>query len=138
MAESPEATEKEALDFLLTGEVADSDDTEQKKEEKKKNDSDEREEIERQGTGGILSPVGDPLGRCLHKALEPLGIVVSAVTQPLTDGLGSVTKPVLSPLLGTDEEKEEFYEGIIGRDAAEELFGPRRKDSEDEQSDRSE
>ncbi|KAL2356279.1 hypothetical protein BJ546DRAFT_830066, partial [Cryomyces antarcticus] len=60
---------------------------------------------------GLLSPVGDPLGRGLHKALEPLGIVVSAVTQPLTDGLGSVTKPVLSPFLGTDEEKEEFYEG---------------------------
>ncbi|KAH4199524.1 hypothetical protein HBI56_045240 [Parastagonospora nodorum] len=65
-----------------------------------------------QGTGGLLSMVGDPAGKVLNTALRPIGAPLEkGVTGPLGNALGGGTRGVLGPLLGSEEERMEVVGG---------------------------
>ncbi|KAF2274760.1 uncharacterized protein EI97DRAFT_99369 [Westerdykella ornata] len=69
------------------------------------------EEEQQKGTGGLLSTVGDPIGKVLNTGLRPVGAPLEKVTKPLGDAVGGTTKPALGPLMGTKEERMEIIGG---------------------------
>jgi len=89
------------------------------------------EESEQKGTGGLLSNIGDPIGRfpapststlkitdqalyigsTLNTALRPVGAPLEKVTGSLGNAVGGVTKPALGPLMGNKEERMEVVGG---------------------------
>ncbi|KAF1980415.1 hypothetical protein BU23DRAFT_548564 [Bimuria novae-zelandiae CBS 107.79] len=75
------------------------------------NQEKEEEQEENKGSGGLLSPIGDPPGKALNTGLRPLGAPLEKVTGPLGDALGGGTRGVLGPLLGTKEERSELLGG---------------------------
>ncbi|KAF4554904.1 Hypothetical protein D9617_3g019730 [Elsinoe fawcettii] len=68
--------------------------------------------------GGVLSFVGDPLGKGLEKGLSPIGAGVGKVTGPVADGASQITKPVMGSLgmedRGEAKEREQSKEERIG------------------------
>ncbi|KAF2845678.1 hypothetical protein T440DRAFT_373666, partial [Plenodomus tracheiphilus IPT5] len=73
---------------------------------------DGQEEDADQGTGGLLSKIGDPAGNVLGTALRPLGAPLEkGLTGPLGSALGGTTRSALGPLLGTQDEKSELLGG---------------------------
>ena len=65
-----------------------------------------------QGSGGLLSKIGDPAGKVLGTALRPIGAPLEkGVTGPLGNALGNVTRPTLGPLMGEEHEKAEVLGG---------------------------
>ncbi|KAF2749871.1 hypothetical protein M011DRAFT_280515 [Sporormia fimetaria CBS 119925] len=67
-------------------------------------------EEEQQGTGGLLSGIGDPLA--LGKGLRPIGKPVEkVVSEPLGKGLGGTTRGALGPLVGQQHERSEVLGG---------------------------
>ncbi|KAF2120172.1 hypothetical protein BDV96DRAFT_566808 [Lophiotrema nucula] len=73
--------------------------------------SEDQEEEKSSGTGGLLSPLGDPLGKALNTGLRPLGAPLEKVTGPLGNAVGGSTRGAVAPLLG---EKKERMEAIGG------------------------
>lgn len=95
--------------------------------------NDEGEEQEKKGTGGLLSPIGDPLGtfsifyklpnpcltfslttttgKGLETGLKPVGYGLGKVTEPLGNAVGGLTRGALGPLLGNDDERMEVVGG---------------------------
>ncbi|KAF2469851.1 uncharacterized protein BDR25DRAFT_304255 [Lindgomyces ingoldianus] len=69
------------------------------------------EEEEQKGTGGLLSGIGDPLGKGLNTVLRPIGAPLEKVTQPLGNALGGATRGALGPLMGEKEERMEIVGG---------------------------
>ncbi|KAF1995623.1 hypothetical protein P154DRAFT_623862 [Amniculicola lignicola CBS 123094] len=69
------------------------------------------EEPEQKGTGGLLSPLGDPLGSALETSLSPLGAGLSKITGPVGNALGGTTRGALGPLMGEKDEKMEVVGG---------------------------
>ncbi|KAK5116148.1 hypothetical protein LTR62_008474 [Meristemomyces frigidus] len=74
-------------------------------------------------TPGLLSPLGDPLGLVLNKALLPLGHVVGAVGKPNGDALLAVQQDAKEKMGGVSEEEEEKEAGREKREG--ELGGKR-------------
>ncbi|KAF2452860.1 hypothetical protein BDY21DRAFT_367420 [Lineolata rhizophorae] len=70
-----------------------------------------KKEDQDQGTGGFLSPLGDPLGNALGAGLRPIGATVETITKPVRDGVGNITKPALGPATGAKEDKMEVLGG---------------------------
>ena len=65
-----------------------------------------------QGSGGLLSAIGDPAGKVLGTVLRPVGAPLEkGVTGPLGNALGGVTRPTLGPLMGEEHEKAEVLGG---------------------------
>jgi hypothetical protein len=64
--------------------------------------------------GGLLSPLGDPLGKALNTGLSPLGSVVGGVTSPLAEGASKVTKPAVGALGLGGQKKEDESKGPGG------------------------
>ncbi|ORY16484.1 hypothetical protein BCR34DRAFT_531734 [Clohesyomyces aquaticus] len=73
--------------------------------------SEEGQEEEKGGTGGLLSPIGDPLGKGLGTVLRPIGAPLEKVTGPLGNALGGTTRGALGPLMGEENEKSELLGG---------------------------
>jgi len=71
----------------------------------------ENQEEEQKGTGGLLSPLLDPVGNVLGKGLRPIGAPLEYVTKPLGNAVGGITKPALGPLAGEKEERAEAIGG---------------------------
>jgi hypothetical protein len=93
----------------------------------------EEGEPEKKGTGGLLSPIGDPLGtfsipldflslcltysltnnpgKGLETGLKPVGAGLGKITEPLGNALGGATRGALGPLLGNDDERMEIVGG---------------------------
>jgi hypothetical protein len=91
------------------------------------------EQEEKKGSGGLLSTIGDPIGRSsapptchsppspyltcvkgnvLGTALRPVGAPLEkGLTGPLGNALGGTTRPALGPLLGHEDEKSELLGG---------------------------
>lgn len=69
------------------------------------------EEKKNTGTGGLLSGIGDPIGKVLNTGLRPLGAPLEKVTQPLGKAVGGTTRGALGPLLGEDHERMEAVGG---------------------------
>jgi hypothetical protein len=60
---------------------------------------------------GLLSTIGDPLGKGLEKGLSPVGAALSPVTNTLSKTVGGITKPALGPVVGAKEDKSEVLGG---------------------------
>ncbi|KAF2683777.1 hypothetical protein K458DRAFT_304367 [Lentithecium fluviatile CBS 122367] len=73
--------------------------------------NEEPQEEEKKGSGGLLAPLGDPLGKALNTGLRPIGAPLEKVTGPLGNALGGTTRGALGPLLGKKEEKSELLGG---------------------------
>ncbi|KAF2247132.1 hypothetical protein BU26DRAFT_342652 [Trematosphaeria pertusa] len=71
---------------------------------------DEQQE-ENKGSGGLLAPLGDPVGKVLNTGLRPLGAPLEKVTQPLGNAIGGTTRGALGPLLGEKDERMEVIGG---------------------------
>ncbi|KAF2124699.1 hypothetical protein P153DRAFT_390168 [Dothidotthia symphoricarpi CBS 119687] len=71
-----------------------------------------QEEEADQGTGGLLSKVGDPIGKVLGTALRPIGAPLEkGVTGPLGNAVGGSTRGALGPMLGGEDQKMEVLGG---------------------------
>ncbi|CAO2652354.1 Nn.00g006370.m01.CDS01 [Neocucurbitaria sp. VM-36] len=71
-----------------------------------------KEEEKDEGSGGLLSFVGDPAGKVLGTALRPLGAPLEkGVTGPLGEAVGGTTRSALGPLMGTEDQKSELLGG---------------------------
>lgn len=91
--------------------------------------NEENQEEENKGTGGLLSPIGDPLGtsspsriadfslttsptgKALNKGLRPIGAPLEKVTGPLGNAVGGTTRGAIGPLLGDKDERMEVVGG---------------------------
>ncbi|PVH97065.1 hypothetical protein DM02DRAFT_616749 [Periconia macrospinosa] len=73
--------------------------------------NEENQEEENKGTGGLLSPIGDPLGKALNTGLRPIGAPLEKVTGPLGNAIGGTTRGALGPLLGDKDERMEVVGG---------------------------
>ncbi|KAF2157310.1 hypothetical protein K461DRAFT_317427 [Myriangium duriaei CBS 260.36] len=51
-----------------------------------------------QEKGGILAPIGDPLGKGLETGLSPIGAGIGKATGPVAEGASNVTKPLMESL----------------------------------------
>ncbi|KAF2437792.1 hypothetical protein P171DRAFT_467470 [Karstenula rhodostoma CBS 690.94] len=72
----------------------------------------DEEKEESKGSGGLLAPLGDPLGKALGTGLRPLGAPLEkGITGPLGNALGGTTRGALGPLLGEKEERSEVLGG---------------------------
>ncbi|KAJ9648958.1 hypothetical protein H2201_002038 [Coniosporium apollinis] len=60
---------------------------------------------------GLLSSIGDPVGKVLGTGLAPVGGLLKPVTAPATGAVGNITRPVLGPLAGEHKEKMEVIGG---------------------------
>ncbi|KAF2715725.1 hypothetical protein K504DRAFT_368011 [Pleomassaria siparia CBS 279.74] len=69
------------------------------------------EKEESTGSGGLLSGIGDPLGKVLNTGLKPLGYPLGKVTEPLGNALGGTTRGAVGPLMGHQDEKMEVVGG---------------------------
>ncbi|KAF2010999.1 hypothetical protein BU24DRAFT_399134 [Aaosphaeria arxii CBS 175.79] len=70
------------------------------------------EEQQSTSSGGLLSSVGDPLGKALNKGLRPIGYPLEkGVTGPLGNALGGTTRGALGPLMGEQHERMEVLGG---------------------------
>ncbi|KAK3064188.1 hypothetical protein LTS18_009443 [Coniosporium uncinatum] len=63
------------------------------------------------GTGGLLSPIGDPIGAGLNTVLSPVGHVVSGIT----GSVQNATAPYLAPMMGRKDERSKEYGGTGGK-----------------------
>ncbi|KAF2657668.1 hypothetical protein K491DRAFT_594624, partial [Lophiostoma macrostomum CBS 122681] len=72
---------------------------------------DEGEEEQQKGSGGLLAPLGDPLGKALNTGLRPIGAPLEKVTGPLGNAVGGSTRGALGPLLGEEQERSEVLGG---------------------------
>ncbi|KAF1837414.1 hypothetical protein BDW02DRAFT_518998, partial [Decorospora gaudefroyi] len=74
--------------------------------------NDNKQDTPNQGSGGLLSSIGDPIGATLNTTLRPIGAPLEkAVTGPLGSALGGTTRPALGPLMGHEEERSELLGG---------------------------
>ncbi|CAI6336328.1 unnamed protein product [Periconia digitata] len=73
--------------------------------------NEEPQEQESKGSGGLLSPLGDPLGKALNKGLRPIGAPLEKITGPLGNAVGGTTRGAVGPLLGNQEERMEVLGG---------------------------
>jgi hypothetical protein len=93
----------------------------------------EEEPEEKKGSGGLLAPLADPVGRstsssssssslkitrltsssgkALNTGLRPIGAPLEKVTGPLGNAVGGTTRGALGPLLGEHEERSELLGG---------------------------
>ncbi|KAJ4288556.1 hypothetical protein N0V90_011793 [Kalmusia sp. IMI 367209] len=71
----------------------------------------EGQEEENQGSGGLLAPLGDPIGKALNTGLRPIGAPLEKVTEPLGNALGGSTRGALGPMLGSKDERSEVLGG---------------------------
>lgn len=60
---------------------------------------------------GLLSGIGDPIGKGLETGLKPVGVALSPVTNTLGSSVGGITKPALGPLVGEKKERAEVLGG---------------------------
>ncbi|KAF2266429.1 hypothetical protein CC78DRAFT_531548 [Lojkania enalia] len=72
---------------------------------------DEEQEQQNKGTGGLLSPIGDPLGKALNTGLRPVGAPLEKITTPLGNAIGGTTRGALGPLMGEEHERMEIIGG---------------------------
>ncbi|KAH7109830.1 hypothetical protein B0J11DRAFT_448585 [Dendryphion nanum] len=73
--------------------------------------NEEKEDEQQKGSGGLLSPLGDPLGKALNTGLRPIGAPLEKITGPLGNALGGGTRGALGPLLGEKSERSELLGG---------------------------
>ncbi|KAF2641880.1 hypothetical protein P280DRAFT_449168 [Massarina eburnea CBS 473.64] len=71
----------------------------------------EEQEEEKSGSGGLLSTIGDPLGKGLNTVLRPVGAPLEKVTGPLGNAIGGTTRGAVGPLLGEKSERMEVIGG---------------------------
>ena len=73
-------------------------------------------------SGGLLAPLGDPLGKAVNTGLSPLGAGVGSLTGSISEGASSVTKTLTSaaglPDRGEEKQKEEVadMESVGGKE----------------------
>lgn len=72
--------------------------------------------------GGLLAPVGDPLGRVLETGLKPVGSGVGALTGPVAEGAAKTTKPLMDAVgmgdrgeIKEQEKRKQEYKPLGGK-----------------------
>ncbi|KAL1598702.1 hypothetical protein SLS60_007842 [Paraconiothyrium brasiliense] len=74
-------------------------------------DKKEEDQEENKGSGGLLAPLADPVGKALNTGLRPLGAPLEKITGPLGNAVGGSTRGALGPMLGEKEERSELLGG---------------------------